>query len=461
MSSQKPTVGVGKRRPEWLPLLRARGQALLPAAAATALVLLNAIAIVMWANGSFRSITAELIVAAANIAILVMTIAAGSRRLFRVEAARRASAKEVEDIKFALDQGSIVAFTDVRGRITFANDKFCEISKYSRDELLGQNHRILNSGHHPAEFFAQMWRTISGGKVWRGEIRNRAKDDTFYWVMTIIVPFLGEDGKPYQYVSIRTDITEKKLLEQERERLYEQARRALELRDETLAVVSHDLRNPLNSITLNAHLMLDGRRSPPLEAAPRRSLEMICRASERMDRLIGDLLFAAKIDSGNMTLESKPENAGRLLYESLDLLEPAAAAKAIRIERDAPAAALELECDSTRLSRVISNLVGNAIKFSPESGVISVGVRDCGDSAEFWVKDQGPGIPSELVPLLFQRYAQSRKTAAQGTGLGLFISKGIVEAHQGKISVETTQGKGSTFRFVIPKKAGPAVSASN
>src|SRR6476660_8190777 len=201
------------------------------------------------------------------------------------EEALQRSLKELADIKFALDESAIVAITDQRGIITFVNDKFCQISKYSREELLGQDHRIINSGYHPKEFIRNLWTTIASGQVWRGEIRNRAKDGSFYWVDTTIVPFLNSDGKPYQYVAIRHDITQRKLAEDKVLQQAAELQRAAQLSfvGELAAGLAHEIKNPLAGIQGAVDILIRRRDKNDPE---REALEGVRHEVSRIDATV-------------------------------------------------------------------------------------------------------------------------------------------------------------------------------
>ena len=206
------------------------------------------------------------------------------------------SGEEFIDLKSAIDEAAIVAITNEQGVITYVNDKFCEISKYPRAELIGKTHRIINSGFHPKEFFVGMWGAISTGKVWEGEIRNRAKDGTFYWVNTTIVPFLDANKKPVRYVAVRYDITER-ISSQEKLKI-EGRKLALsnkELQD-FASVAAHDLQEPLRKIQSFAD-RLRSKSSTTLDAETVDYLERIQKSSYRMQTLINDLLDYSRVST--------------------------------------------------------------------------------------------------------------------------------------------------------------------
>jgi signal transduction histidine kinase len=230
----------------------------------------------------------------------------------------------------------------------------------------------------------------------------------------------------------------------ENARLFEEAQRASRMREEILAVVSHDLRNPLGAIHLAATMMLDHPEPPA-----RRHLETIQRAADRMEHLIGDLLDMGSVQAGRLSIEKRPEDPEALLEEVFEQHESMAREKGIHLAReghlDAP-----LCCDRQRILQVFGNLIGNAIKFCGTGDTITLRCARDGDSARFAIADTGPGIASGVLAHVFDPYWSAKEHAKQGTGLGLFISKGIVEAHGGRLRAESEPGKGATFYFTIP-----------
>ncbi len=225
----------------------------------------------------------------------------------------------------------------------------------------------------------------------------------------------------------------------------EQAKRA---RDEMLAMVAHDLRNPLAMIQMTSQLLLSDP-APDAEVT-RKFLQMMQRAGSRMSRLVGDLLDARQIESGRFLIETRPELPSAVMRDALDLLQPIAASKGQQLDAVIEPGLLEVQIDGARIQQVISNLVGNAIKFSPPDSVITVGAQRRPGAVRISVRNTGPGILPDELPRVFDRYWQGKGRERGGLGLGLAIAKGIVEAHGGCIGVSSEPGAATTFYFDVP-----------
>jgi PAS domain S-box-containing protein len=238
-------------------------------------------------------------------------------------------------------------------------------------------------------------------------------------------------------------------------RLYKQSQQATRARDEVLAVVSHDLRNPLNVISLGATYLLKHLPQGEETASWRKQGELIRRSADRAVRLIQDLLDVAKVESGRLSLEREAVAVGGLLDEAIELHRPLAEAHGLRLEREEEPGLPAVWVDRVRVLQVFSNLIGNAVRFTPEGGRVTVRARREGARVAFHVSDTGKGIAPEHLPRLFDRYWQVQRSV-EGAGLGLPIAKGLVEAHGGHIQVESAPGQGSTFSFTLPVAEAPA-----
>ena len=329
--------------------------------------------------------------------------------------------RSLDEIRYALDQAAIVAITDHRGIITYANDKFCEISKYSRGELVGQDHRIVNSGYHPKAYIRDLWRTIAHGRVWRGELRNRAKDGSIYWVDTTIVPFLDGRGKPRQYLAIRSDITQRKIAEGQ---LREQA--ALAHLGQLAAVVAHEVRNPLAGLRASLQV-LDGRTTGS------RDREIISAMIQRIDGLnekVDDLLLYAR---------PKPPRLQALDVHAV--LQEAAASARAATGHDVPPIDVQTQpgtrvlADPDMFRAAMLNLLMNAAQAggsSPVEVTAAVTPTHC----RVTISDRGPGIAEDIRDRVFEPFFTTR---ANGTGLGLAVVRRLLDLQDGTVALHDSQ----------------------
>ena len=354
-------------------------------------------------------------------------------RFGRLERQSARQMKQLADLKYALDQAAIVATTDVTGKITYVNGKFSEISKYSPEELIGQDHRIVNSGLHPKEFIRDLWRTIAQGRVWHGEIRNRAKDGSYYWVNTTIVPFVDERGKPYQYTAIRSDITQRKRAE---EQLREQA--SLARVGQMAAVVAHEVKNPLAGIKGAMQVLLARRAPEDPEVVVMR--DIISRV-DALNELISDLLLFARPRPPRMG----PLSMAAVLREATELMRRDPIGAGVDVVFNG--SDVDLVGDGQLMKALFLNLMLNAAQAMGGHGRIELAVARDADSCRVDVRDSGPGIPESIRGDVFEPFFT---TKSRGGGLGLPIARRTAELHGGSLSFTCPPHGGTIMTVHLP-----------
>jgi len=348
-------------------------------------------------------------------------------------ASSRRSAGKLEDLHYALDQTAIIAETDQRGVIHYVNRRFCEISGYEADELIGRDHRVVNSGYHPQAFFREMWTTISAGQVWRGEIRNRRKQSGYYWVETTIIPYVDERGKPERYLAIRYDITDQKKAETEiRER------QALTQLGQMAAVVAHEVRNPLAGMA--GALQIIGNRLP--DSSPDR--EVIGSILERIGLL--DVKVEELLRYARPTPPSRRRVSAEFLIENtLTLLNADPLLQKVDVVFKTEDA--ELWCDPDRVIESLTNIVLNSAEAMNGAGRIRIDGSGADDRFMIRIRDNGPGIPDAIRERVFEPFFSNRPN---GTGLGLAIARQVIRANDGEIDLETHPDGGAVFVLHLP-----------
>jgi PAS domain S-box-containing protein len=330
------------------------------------------------------------------------------------------SLKQLADVKFALDEASIVAITDRKGTIQYVNDKFCRISGYSRDELIGQDHRLINSGHHGKSFMRELWRTISSGKVWHGEIKNRAKNGRYYWVDTTIVPFVDEAGRPYQYLAIRHEVTQ---LKEAEEQLQSMMAQLMHVQEEERKRISRDLHDGIGQSLFSLKITIDRMISEGGNPGLQQLGKQVSQLMEEVRSLAWELRPSVLDDLGVVPalrtyIESYERHFGiRVRFVS-----------SLRRRLKLPA--------ETAVFRVVQEALTNIGKYAGVSEA-SVTLTDSGDGIEAVIEDRGAGF--------------NRSEAGQG--VGLFSMEERARAVQGQLEIRSAPEQGTTVILRIPASA--------
>ena len=378
-------------------------------------------------------------------------LARSFHNLLVIKAAQDKALKQQKD---ALDEHAIVSITDVRGNIKYTNDKFSKISGYSEKELLGKNHRMLNSGHHNKAFFKKLYQTIVRGGTWQGEICNRSKDGHLYWVNTTIVPFLSKNGQPESYVSIRTDITSSKLnsqkLQKAKEELSQQISKLKQANvelDQFAYVASHDLKSPLNCITqLVTWLEEDCHEILPEES--KEHLVLLKSRSKRMIALLNDLL-----DYSRAGRKEYPDECFNLAHLVADIFDLQGNTERFTCQADN----IEIALQKVPFELVMRNLISNALKHHHKlTGKISISLTKSDKFYRIRVQDDGPGIPPKLhnkAMEMFQTLQSRDKT--EGSGMGLALVKKTVQHQGGTLAIDSNGEQGTGIIIIWPITVEP------
>ncbi|WP_462410319.1 ATP-binding protein [Neobacillus sp. Marseille-QA0830] len=336
--------------------------------------------------------------------------------------------KELADLETVLNEATIFAISDREDKILYANDKFCSLYQYSKEELIGKKHDLYSSNYHPPAFFDEIWETIDRGEAWKGVILNQAKDGTQYWLDTTIIPFVDSDGQRYKHISIQYDITEKRNSE-------ETLRKAEKLSaiGELAAGIAHEIRNPLTTIRGFVQLMNQNVMEPYYATT-------ILDEIDRINFIVSELMVFSKPHQ----VQFSGCHINSIIVSVVKFLEPEAILKNVKIECQLPIEEVVIAGEKNQLKQVFLNLLKNSIEAMPAGGNIIILVeRDSqNQNIVITIKDDGIGMDPEQVKKLGEPFFTSKQ---DGNGLGLMVSYKIIQNHKGSIRVNSNLHQGTTF----------------
>lgn len=374
----------------------------------------------------------------------------------------KAAQEQIARLAAVVEQATeSIVITDLEGTIVYANPYFETSTGYRVEEALGQNPRILKSGHQDEAFYRELWQTIRSGQTWKGTFINKRKDGSIYHEAATIFPIKNDDGVIINYAAVKNDITERVQAEEELKSLNWQlqqatreAQQANAAKSEFLAMMSHEIRTPMNGIIGMNGLLLDTDLSPQ----QRQYAEIARSSGETLLTLINDILDFSKIEAGKLELEMLDFDLTCAVEDIAEMMAYKAQQKGIELTCFLePTLPKLLRGDPGRLRQILLNLLSNAIKFTPQEGQIDIQVnwqQQAGNSIKLHlqVTDSGPGVPHEQQQNLFEPFEQGDTSTTRqygGTGLGLAICKKLVELMGGAIGVESSPGQGATFWFTV------------
>ncbi len=350
----------------------------------------------------------------------------------------------LNEYKKALDVSSIVSKTDLNGHITYINKKFCDISGFSEDELIGQPHNIIRHQDMPKEVFKKLWNTISTKGIFQDIIKNKKKNGDYYYVDSTVMPILDVNGEIKEYFAVRRDVTE--LIQAK-----EEAQAAERAKSSFLATMSHELRTPLNAVIGFSQMLLMKKNIEQEKLLD--YINKINDAGKHLLHVVNNILDYSKIDSEKIDLDKSYVSIDKLMDDVITLLEVSAQNKEITLLKE-NVEHIDVLADEQLLKQVFLNILSNAVKFTPKRKTITV---SCYDNEEYNIVvfcDEGIGLEDYQIEKIFQPFAQvkdNQYSAIEGTGLGLAICKKIIELHHGKIEVKSKVGEGSCFYIYLPK----------